>query len=500
MVIPELLALRASLAPETYSLVTPAGAKLTYGRWHARSRQIATALHARGVRPGDRVGILFSAKAIDEYVALYVGVQHVGAYAAIGKTHWTPGYASEIFSGIRVAGVVTGGGLTAEPSSKWWQVDIADLSRSDAGLPIACQPDDLAHIIFTSGTTGKCKPVAATHRNLIGEAKMTYAEATAVPEAYLSVMPIGHQSAQTIVIGGLTDRAVCHVLDGFVPAEFCRNIQVHGSENTILMPALAQQLAAFDTSAYDLRTLRRIFITGAATPPATLLRLFEQLPSCAIFNVYGTTESWPTSLISVFDLSRPRSIGRMTDPALVRVVNADGEPVERGTQGEVQLRRGRENVGGCGYLDVDTGKLIVSEGASEGWVETGDIGYVDDDDYIFVVDRSVRIIQAYESHFSALDVEFAMMEHPAVSAAAVFDVHPPDAEQILVAALVVDDEAVSNEELFKHAADHLPEFMRPQQLIRLDKLPLTPVCKVDFRQLSADWARINGLTLDPDWW
>lgn len=494
MVIPELLALRASLAPKTYGIVTPAGVELTYARWHARSMEIASALHARGVRPGDRIGVLVSEQAIDEYVALYVGAQHVGACVAIGRTHWTPHYASRIFSEVRVAGVVTGCGLVVEHSSEWWHADLSDLSGSDDDVPVASRPDDLAQIIFTSGTTGKCKPVAATHRNLIGDLKMTQVEAIALPEQFLSVMPIGHQSAQSMVIGSLTDRVVCRVLDGFDPAKFCRTVQDHASEYTLLMPALAQQLAAFDTSPYELGSLGRIYITGAATPPATLLRLAEQLPACTIFNVYGTTESWPTFLISEFDLSRPRSIGRMTDPTLVRIVDIDGHPVERGKQGEVQLRRGRENVGGRGYLDVETGMLSVSEG----WVETGDIGYVDSDGYIFVVDRSVRIIQTYEDHFSALDVEFAMTEHPAVFAAAVFDVHPSNARQVVVAALVVD-EGVSEEELFKHAADRLPAFMRPNQFMRLDTLPLTPACKVDVRRMSADWARANGLALESEW-
>jgi acyl-coenzyme A synthetase/AMP-(fatty) acid ligase len=307
-------------------------------------------------------------------------------------------------------------------------------------------------------------------------------------------MPIGSQSVQSMIMGTLTERVVSWVLDGFEPGRFCAAVQQHRCEDTLLMPALAQRLAAFDTSGYDLSPMRRIYITGAATPPATLTRLAEQFEGCTVLNVYGTTESWPTFLTSEFDLSRPRSIGKLTDPSMVRIVDSDGDPVPRGARGDVQLRAGREDVGGRGYLDIDTGELS----SSDGWVITGDIGYVDEDGFIFVVDRSIRIIQTYEDKFSPLEVEFALTEHPAVSAAAVFDVRPEGGDQIVVGAVVCSRPDVTDEELRLHLSERVSKFMIPDRFVRHETLPLTPARKVDIRRLAGDWAADEGITVEVD--
>src|SRR4051794_13206051 len=108
--VPELLALRARLAPDTAGIVTPAGSSFTYREWDARSRELAAGLRRQGVRPGDRVGVFVTERAIAEYAALYTALAHLGAYAAVGMSHWTSQDAARNFSNVKVVGVITGDG------------------------------------------------------------------------------------------------------------------------------------------------------------------------------------------------------------------------------------------------------------------------------------------------------------------------------------------------------------------------------------------------------
>ena len=437
---------------------------LTYGEWDVRSNAAARALVERGVLAGDRVGLIFGNDRWADYAVAYLAVLKAGAVAVpIGSR----------FSGSELERVLAHAGAT---------VRITDVPARNPSDPIQVPvgADDLAEILYTSGTTGLPKGVAVTHQGLMGHDLPPDAPAGHV--SFLHAFPIGTQAGQETLrvplrIGGRTAIA----LPTFDPDLLCSLVARHRVQRLQLVPAMAQVLVASGASrAHDVSSVRRIVLSSAPAAPALFERLLEAFPQATVWNAYALTEAGPARTMMQWDPARPTAVGRPVGETEIRIDDATGE---------ILLRR-RGTPTRSYYNDPEA----TAEVFAGGWVHTGDVGYLDDEGYLHLTDRLKDLIITGGSNVSSLEVEHALYEHPAVVDAAVVGVpHPVLGED--VAAAVVVRSPTSERELQDVVRARLAEHKVPHRVVLVDRLPRNAsgkVVKADVRALFPAPAASSG--------
>jgi acyl-CoA synthetase (AMP-forming)/AMP-acid ligase II len=279
-----------------------------------------------------------------------------------------------------------------------------------------------------------------------------------------------------MLINALDAAAAALTLPAFTPARFGRLIESERVGTVFAVPTMAAQLlAARLHKRYDLSSVRLFGCTAAALPPAVALALGEAFPHATIVNYYTSTEAAPAQLTMIFDPARPASVGRPAEDRDLRIAARDGTPLPAGETGDVWLRSPadpRFYLGGAEPDGVFSGR----------WVRMGDVGYLDDDGYLHLVDRDEDVIKSGAFKISTLKIEAALHEHPSISEAAVFGLpHPELGTQ--VAAAVVSAAAVSLRELRAFLESRLAAHELPARLLALDVLPKNALGKVLKREL-----------------
>jgi acyl-CoA synthetase (AMP-forming)/AMP-acid ligase II len=269
----------------------------------------------------------------------------------------------------------------------------------------------------------------------------------------------------------------------FDPVEVMTAIQRHRVTNTVLVPTMIQLLVDHpDLEAYDLTSLRTILYGGSAPGAALLRRAMKAFPQADFVQGYGMTELAPFATVLTADDHRGRgrldAAGRAAAHAEVRIVH-DGDEVPRGTVGEVAVRGGHV-MAGYWAKPEDT-----AEAVRDGWMHTGDAGYMDDDGYVFIVDRLKDMIITGGENVYSVEVENALGRHPAVAACAVVGV--PDArwgERVHAVVLKAGAEATP-EELRRHTRSLIGGYMVPRSFEFAEALPVSGAGKVLKRELRA---------------
>ena len=272
MILPDLLRARAAEGPEAVALRVGAGAVLAYGEWEARSNSVARGLVERGVRPGNRLGLLFANDRWADYAVSYLAVHKAGAVAVpLGSR----------FSGPELDRVLAHAGAAMV-------VGADDLHALEAGRPtdpfqVPVGQDDLAEILYTSGSTGLPKGVACTHLGIMAHDLPPDGPGQAAPDgpvSFLHAFPIGTQAGQETLrvplrIGG----RVAIALPSFDPHLLCGLVARHRVVRLQLVPAMAQVLIASGAHlAHDVSSVRRIILSSAPAAPALFERLAAAFP------------------------------------------------------------------------------------------------------------------------------------------------------------------------------------------------------------------------------
>jgi long-chain acyl-CoA synthetase len=471
--VPALLAARAAVDPDRAALVVHGVGSLTFAGWYERAAALAAGLVARGLTPGQRVLLVYGTADWLDYAVAYCGVLMAGGVAVPCSDRAAPAELRYVLTHSGADLVLSG-----RPLSSVRSATVADLS-GHGPAEVVVRPGDPAQILYTSGTTGHPKGVLASHRNL------TYGASTdprrrrlGHSDRLLHAFPVGTNAGQTVLLGALDARPTVVTLPRFTPERFARLIAAEAIGSVVVVPAMAIEL--LDSGAlhrHDMSSVQLFGSTAAALPPRVSTGLAAALPAAVIVNYYTSTEAAPAQTSMIFDPERPDSVGQAVDDDLL-VTDADGVAVPPGTAGEVWLR----NPFPRAYHDD---AAATRETFRDGWVRMGDLGRLDADGYLYLVDRQSDVVKSGAYKVSTIAVEAALYEHPAVAEAAAVGLPHPVLGSCVGAVVVPRPgaEAPSLPQLRTFLAGWLADHELPTRLLTLDRLPRNAGGKVVKRRL-----------------
>ncbi len=457
------------------------------GRWqrsgelHDRAARVASGLTEHGVAPGDRV-VVFAANA-PEVPLLYNAIWRAGAVVTPAIFLLPPPELRHILedSGARV--------VVASP-------EFADTARAVADIPVISTdalPEgdpspivdrgeaDLAALMYTGGTTGRAKGVMLSHASLweVGKAAQ---EAGHVPGIVRSLvpLPLSHSYGLLVAVVGLhaPEPGISVLMRWFDPALFLALVQEHAVQISAVVPSMLQLLLAQPLEEYDLSSLRYLACGAAPLPPDAIADLGRRLPNLELREGYGLTET--SALVSTNPPGRVRigSVGLPVPGCEVRILDDDDRELPAGEVGEICCRSPFVMTG---YWRAPE---LTEEAMRGGWFHTGDLGRVDDEGYLYVVDRKKDLIIRGGFNVFPRDVEDALLEHPAVAFAGV--VGRPDerhGEEVVAFVALRNGSAVAAKDLVAFAKERIGGYKYPREVRIVPDVPLTPVGKVDRKAL-----------------
>ncbi|MCY1520406.1 Long-chain-fatty-acid--CoA ligase FadD13 [compost metagenome] len=355
--------------------------------------------------------------------------------------------------------------------------------------------DDALVYRFTGGTTGKSKCAAYTMDNWLAMRDSMYMESEQVYDAgtrFLHMAPISHGSGlgllPTLFRGGCTVTQNIPDL-----AQLCRNIEAEKITNTLLVPTMIYRMLEMpEATQYDLSSLRTLAYGAAPMSPAKL-RQAQQRFGNIFMQIYGATEILhAVGLLGKADHltatdKQLGSAGRIVPGVEIMIVDDEGKELEPGMTGEIWLRC-RGTISGY-YNDPDA----TAAEFSNGFWKSGDLGYIDDEGFLYLVDRKKDMIITGGFNVYAVEVEAALNSHPAVSNSAVIGVPHEEWGEALHAEVVVKAGAqVTVEELIEHVKGRLGRFKVPKSVVFVEALPVSVVGKVLRRQVREKYWEGKG--------
>jgi acyl-CoA synthetase (AMP-forming)/AMP-acid ligase II len=418
-----------------------------------------------------------------DYAVAFVGVQLAGGVPVPCSDRSAPAEVRYVLDHCGAAAVLHGTVAVPAPEGGW-SATPAEVSGPDdvsgcRPVDVAVRPSDPAQIIYTSGTTGRPKGVRASHANLtFGSATHPGRRRLGHSRHFLHAFPIGTNAGQTMLINALDARPTALALPRATPMRLAALVERLAVGSLFLVPAMAIELlgsGALDR--HDLSSIALLGSTAAVLPPAVAAQLAARLPDATIVNYYTSTEAAPAQLAMVFDPARPDSVGRAAGGELA-VRDDGGRPV--GEPGEVWLRSPYPR----SYLDDEAASRATFR---DGWVRMGDIGRLDAEGYLYLVDRDQDVIKSGADKVSTIQVEAALHEHPRVAEAAVLGVPHPVLGMAVAAAIVprpgTEPADLATERLRGFLLDRLARHELPTRVILVDRLPRNAAGKVLKREL-----------------
>jgi acyl-CoA synthetase (AMP-forming)/AMP-acid ligase II len=492
LTVPELLSIRAAEGPSRPAIVVDGVTSLTFGEWDERSNAVAHELIGRGIRRGDRVGLVFGERDWAEFAVGCCAVMKAGGVMVPVSDRLAPGTMGRILLDCSVSGILhgTSSRLADDTQPEAWLATVPELADGSTRRPrVAVSPDDLAQILYTSGTTGKQKGVATAHASLTTGCRHQGARRRfSHSDHFVHAYPVGTAAGQSMLFNALDARPAMVTLPQFTPERFGRLIASYRPGIVFLVPTTAAALLeAGIQERYDLSSVRLLGSGAAVLPPRIATDLAAAFPNATIINYYMSTESMPAQTAMVVDSSRPGSVGKPAPGSAIKITDSAGRPVAAGEPGEVWIRP----PGGARayYQDQTESKRVFKDG----WVRMGDVGYLDHQGYLYLVDRESDIIKSSAFKVSTIQVEAALYEHPAVAEAAVFGI-PHQMLGTAVGAALVTRSPVTPNELREFLSSRLARHELPVRLLFLESLPKNHVGKVLKHELRAVVAREDALS------
>ncbi|WP_214107181.1 AMP-binding protein [Acrocarpospora catenulata] len=539
--LPGLLQARAREQPARPALICDNGTSLSFAEWDAGADATARDLLARGLATGDRVGLLFGNDRWPDYAVTFLGVLRAGGVAVPLPARqseatrqlmaedcgarWIldepigPGPATSRPNPLLnltsdrpwrltpPSSPVEAGGETgaAQVSERSWRptppsslVEAPDSSVSFAEPVI--DPDGLAQILYTSGTTGRPKGVAASHANLAyGHRPHPAYRMLSHSEHFLHAFPIGTNAGQMMLVNALVAHPCALVMAAFDAERCCALIEEHRVGTVFVVPSMAANL--LDSGVWrrhDLSSVLLLSSSADALPPRVAAALPEAFPKATIVNYYTSTEAVPAQTTMIVNPARPHSVGRATEAGGLLITDEDGSPVAPGEVGEVWLRAPAAQR--AYYGDAQADAQASARVFRRGWTRMGDLGYLDRDGYLYLVGRDSDVIKSGGLKISTLQIETALAEHPSVADAAVLGVPHPVMGSMVAAAIVPRrDRPPSIDELRVFLSERVARNEVPTRYAFVDQLPrneLGKVVKGELRDLFTTARREAGAALE----
>ncbi len=473
----------ARAAEETFRRVGDYEALWFEGRWvrsgelHDRAARLAGGLREAGIEPGDRVLVLMAN--CPEVGIAYNATWRAGGVVTPAIFLLPPAELEHIVSDSGAKLVLATPELAANAPEGIAVVttdEFGSLEEREPSEIVPTAPDDPAALLYTGGTTGRSKGVLLSHENLWFAGKAGH-DAGHMPEITrgLLALPLSHAFGLLVTVVGLhaDEQSQTVLMRWFDPTRWLELAQEHRTQISAVVPSMLQLLLAMPLEEYDLSELRYVVSGGSPLPPEVAHELIRRVPQVEIREGYGLTESAALVTSTPPGESRLGSVGKPVPGVEVRI---DGtEDV-----GEICVRSRSVMLGYWQQPEA------TAEAIKDGWLYTGDLGYLDADGYLYVVDRKKDLIIRGGFNVFPRDVEEAILEHPAVTAAGVVG-RPDDehGEEVVAFVELQPGQDVSAEDLVAFCKERIGGYKYPRDIHLVGSLPLTPVGKVDRKALRA---------------
>ncbi|MEF9947504.1 MAG: long-chain fatty acid--CoA ligase [Comamonas sp.] len=488
------------------------GRKRSFTQLGDRVARFAGALRTLGVQPGDRVGILSLNS--DWYLEYYMASYWAGAAVNPINIRWS---AAEIAYSLddcetrillvddtfaplipeikklssALKTLIHLGDGAAPQGMLSYETLVAEAAPVEDAMRSG---NDLAGVFYTGGTTGSPKGVMLSHGNLYTNSILGVAEGTVRRGSIgLHAAPMFHL-ADGAFMNGLFAAGCCHVmLPRFDPIGVLQSIAAHGVTDMLLVPTMIQMLVDHpDIHQYDLSSLQQMLYGASPISEGLLDRAMKAIPHAGFIQAYGMTELSPVATILKPEMHREkgrakgwhRSAGRATVCTEVRIVDPQGHEVPRGTVGEI-IVRGPNIMLGYWNRPEETARALRG-----GWLYTGDAAYMDEQGYLFIVDRLKDMIVTGGENVYSIEVESVIATHPAVAACAVIGTpHEQWGEQVHVFIVRKPGQALEAEELIDFCKVRIASYKCPREVSFVEAMPLSGAGKILKTTLRAPfWA------------
>jgi long-chain acyl-CoA synthetase len=479
-----------SRRPDEVALVFE-GAEHTAGQLLDRSSRLARGLTGLGAGPGERVVVVMTNR--PEVVLTYLAAWRAGAAVTPLIAAITADELRHVLldSGAVVLVVSDDRLVLAQTAARGLPVHVvvAGTPSYEAladGEPLPIVPrngTDLAALLYTGGTTGRAKGVMLGHAGLVEQsAARAQVLETSGTTGVLVPLPLSH------VFGLMTTVSRFHLREPgalvmqrrFVAGEWLGLVADLGVQAAGLVPSMLQLLLREPLEEHDLSTLRYVSVGGAPLATAVVEEFERRVPTAVVCDGYGCTEVTSTATMNPPTARRLGTVGRALPGTTLQIIDEAGDPVPTGVDGEVCVQSPGVMLG---YWR-DT--AATAEALVDGWLRTGDIGHLDEDGYLSIVDRRKDLIIRGGFNVYPRDVEDVLLAHPAVAAAAV--VGRPDelyGEEVVAFVTLRPGAAATGAELLAHCAEHMAATKRPREVHLVDEVPVTSVGKTDRKALRA---------------
>jgi long-chain acyl-CoA synthetase len=471
-------------------------------RWHSsaelfdRARRISGGLRELGVGPGDRVVVTMAN--CPEVGIIYNALWRAGAVVTPATFLLPPEELRHVIADAEACGVVT----TPEFVEKVREAvagldhvrfvvsteaigdDVLSLESLEAADPapiVERADDELAALLYTGGTTGRAKGVMLSHTNLYFAGHSAF-EASHVPgvNRALATLPLSHSYGilGTIVALHNPEPGIAVLLRWFDPAAFLSLIAEHQLQLAAVVPSMLQILLSQPLEDHDLSSLRFVTSGGAPLAPEVETEFCRRVPSVSIRQGYGLTETAALISTNPAGRERPGSVGLPIPGCTVEILDDQGRELPQGEAGEICATSPGVMRGYWRSPEA------TAEALRDGRLHTGDIGYLDEDGYVFIVDRKKDLIIRGGFNVYPRDVEDALVQHPAVEVAGVVGrPHPRHGEEVVAFVSLRAGAELTPEELIAWAREHIGGYKYPRELQIVDSVPLTAVGKIDRKTL-----------------
>ncbi len=480
---------------------------MTFAEWDGAANALARRLLDAGLEPGGRVGIHLHPELALRWLVAYSAAHRAGGVAVPMNPRLAPAEVAHVLAhsgatavvadgellrsdldaaGGRLVALVDAGtddGPAGRPGSEvpvpvlaWAEATTGDRSPFQAPR----QPDDLADILYTSGTTGRPKGVAVRHSNgsMIGKVEPNWTGA-----GWLHASPLFTFAGIALVYTPMKLGLQVIYQPRFEADRWLRVVEEERPVAVFLVPTMAHLLIDHPRFAEaDLSSVTMCSVGSAPLAPYVVERLQAKMPDALVSNNYGMTEAGSAYCIMPQGeaVKRPGSVGQIAPPAVVQIVDEHGQVLPPDVVGEVRLQmpgRQREY-----YNDPEA----TADTWKDGWLVTGDLGKLDADGYLYIVGRSKDVIIRGGNNVHATDVEHALVQHEAVKEVAVIGApHPVLGEDVVAFVVLQPGARADADELRAFGLEHLADYKVPRRFVFVDALPRNPTGKVVKPELKA---------------
>jgi long-chain acyl-CoA synthetase len=471
------------------------GRALTYRELNDRAGRLARALIAQGLRRGDRVALYLPN--IPEFAVCYLGALKAGAVAVSINAIFKADEVAFIVNDAGVRVLFTTGDLLGQvrpdgcPSLEHVVVVEGDSQGHPAladwlaaGAParaLDLDRDEPAVLLYTSGTTGVPKGATLSHGNVVfNDYACAHHMGVRQTDRLLCFLPLFHVFGQNAIMNAAFAACATLVLHRrFVPDQVLDSIQRERATMFFAVPTIFINLLAADLSRWDVSSIRYEF-SAAATMPQEISRRWTERYGRPVYEGYGLTECSPFACYNHDFRHKFGSVGTAVENVELKILDADGHELPRGEWGEICIN-GPGVMKGYWGRPADTAAAIRG-----GWLRSGDIGTMDDEGYVFIVDRVKDMINVSGFKVWPAEVEQVLYRHPAVREAAIYGVADPVKGEAVKASIVLRGGAAATaDEVIAYCRERMAVYKAPAEVEFVAELPKSATGKILKRVLRA---------------